>query len=95
MVLSFRRGKGHHKAMPRPFSSGKRSLADDLRRRDSPGSVNTTKHVVLVMDRLKEFSTEPLVWALENILEPGSVVTLLGVMPWLNIPCKYIIPCKI
>ncbi|KAK9275780.1 hypothetical protein L1049_023049 [Liquidambar formosana] len=45
-----------------------------------------TKHVVIVMDGLKEFTIEPLLWALENISQGSCKVTLLGVMPWLNIP---------
>ncbi|OWM88280.1 uncharacterized protein LOC116206378 [Punica granatum] len=44
------------------------------------------QHVVVVMDGLIEFTTEPLKWALQNIITPGCVITLLGVMPWLNIP---------
>ncbi|ONK77656.1 uncharacterized protein A4U43_C02F9090 [Asparagus officinalis] len=49
-----------------------------------------SKHVVVVMDALREFSTKPLEWALEHVVEPGYTLTLLGVMPWLSLPllCK-------
>ncbi|KAG1338354.1 hypothetical protein COCNU_04G006600 [Cocos nucifera] len=48
------------------------------------------KHVVLVMNALGRFSTKPLEWALEHVAEPGCVVTLLGVTPWLSfaLSCK-------
>nr|TKR85486.1 hypothetical protein D5086_0000246280 [Populus alba] len=40
------------------------------------------------MDGLKEFTINLLKWALENISASGGIiVTLLGAMPWLNIPC--------
>ncbi|KAE8713768.1 putative Ubiquitin-specific protease 20 [Hibiscus syriacus] len=38
------------------------------------------------MDRLKEFTTLLLELVLENISASGHIVTLLGFMPWLNIP---------
>ncbi|WCJ20651.1 hypothetical protein M5689_002870 [Euphorbia peplus] len=39
------------------------------------------------MDALRDYSLLPLLWALENIIRSsGCVVTLLGIMPWLNIP---------
>ncbi|KAJ6962931.1 hypothetical protein NC652_001536 [Populus alba x Populus x berolinensis] len=39
------------------------------------------------MDGLKEFTINLLNWALENISASGGIiVTLLGAMPWLNIP---------
>ncbi|XP_048320265.2 uncharacterized protein LOC125419109 [Ziziphus jujuba] len=47
---------------------------------------DSNNHVVIVMDGMKEFSSELLEWALKNIISAGSVITLLGVMPWLNIP---------
>ncbi|WCJ20650.1 hypothetical protein M5689_002870 [Euphorbia peplus] len=50
---------------------------------DSPPQVR----VVIVMDALRDYSLLPLLWALENIIRSsGCVVTLLGIMPWLNIP---------
>ncbi|KAK8490675.1 hypothetical protein V6N13_046926 [Hibiscus sabdariffa] len=52
----------------------------------SPGSINLPKHVVIVMDGLQEFTTQLLEWVLQNICAPGYIVTLLGFMPWLNIP---------
>ncbi|KAH7578629.1 hypothetical protein JRO89_XS01G0407400 [Xanthoceras sorbifolium] len=69
-----------------PIWRRKRSLADDLKLRDSPGSGNTAKNVVIVMDGFKDITMEPLEWALQNIITPDSTVTLLGIMPWLNIP---------
>lgn len=48
------------------------------------------KHVVIVMDALKEFSVEPIEWVLKNISMKGCcTITLLGVSPWLNIPREY------
>lgn len=45
------------------------------------------KHVLIVMDALKEFSIEPLEWTLKNVaLKSCSSVTIIGTMPWLNIP---------
>ncbi|XP_029127530.1 uncharacterized protein LOC114915992 [Cajanus cajan] len=63
-----------------------KSLAIDLPDHDfsSPGSTN--KHVVVVMDGMTEFTTDTLQWALDNVVTAGCIVTLLGVMPWLNIP---------
>lgn len=60
--------------------------ADPAIVKDSPASADNPKHVVLVMDGMRGFTTEPLEWALENLIPTGCTVTLLGVMPWLNIP---------
>ncbi|KAL7164868.1 hypothetical protein ACSBR2_040707 [Camellia fascicularis] len=69
------------------LSKGKRTLAQDLIPGESPSSSDLPKHVVVVMDALKEFTMEPLEWVLKNIaLEASCSVTLLGVTPWLNIP---------
>ncbi|KAL5997453.1 hypothetical protein ACLOJK_008383 [Asimina triloba] len=67
-----------------------RSLVEDLTYKESPGSLNATKRVVVVMDAMKDFSTGTLEWALLHVMQPGYVVMLLGVMPWLNVPlaCK-------
>nr|XP_010943603.2 uncharacterized protein LOC105061296 [Elaeis guineensis] len=63
----------------------KKSHAEDLEVPPaSPSSRCGPKHVVLVMNALRRFSTKPLEWALEHVAEPGYVVTLLGVMPWLS-----------
>ncbi|GMP95502.1 hypothetical protein CsSME_00044525 [Camellia sinensis var. sinensis] len=71
----------------RQLSKGKRTLAQDLIPGESPSSSDLPKHVVVVMDALKEFTMEPLEWVLKNIaLEASCSVTLLGVTPWLNIP---------
>ncbi|XP_022772145.1 uncharacterized protein LOC111314793 [Durio zibethinus] len=73
-------------SLPRFMGKNGSKLANDL---SSPGSANVPKHVVIVMDGLKEFTTELLEWVLEKIIAPGhiDIVTLLGFMPWLNIPC--------
>ncbi|KAG9446676.1 hypothetical protein H6P81_012804 [Aristolochia fimbriata] len=85
----------HHQSSPvvdlrkmRRFAGGgRRSLVEDLPYRESPSGASTaTRNVVIVMDAMKEFSREPLEWALAHVIRPGYVVTLLGVMPWLNLP---------
>jgi len=44
------------------------------------------------MDGPKEFTIKPLKWALGNISASGGIkVTLLGAMPWINIPRQYLI----
>lgn len=91
MAVSFIRGESSNQGIQWPLTSEQKSLADALVRRGPQGLGNTAKRVVIVMDGLKEFTTEPLKWALGNIATPGCTVTLLGAMPWLNIPCKYII----
>ncbi|RVW50003.1 hypothetical protein CK203_082288 [Vitis vinifera] len=73
----------NHPTMTGLLPNKKRTLAHDPLSLESPGS---TKHVVIVMDALKEFTTEILEWVLENIFEAGGTVTLLGVTPWPNIP---------
>ncbi|KAJ6943013.1 hypothetical protein NC652_008721 [Populus alba x Populus x berolinensis] len=46
------------------------------------------------MDGPKEFTIKPFQWALENISASGGIkVTLLGAMPWINIPRQYLILC--
>ncbi|KDP37889.1 hypothetical protein JCGZ_05771 [Jatropha curcas] len=52
--------------------------------------MNICKHVVIVMDALKEFSRQPLQWALDHVIQTHCTITLLGVMPWLPLPlsCK-------
>ena len=58
------------------------TLAEDLKLQETP---NCSKNVVIVMDGMQEFTTEPLEWALKNVIEEGCIVTLLGIVPWLNI----------
>lgn len=88
MVIFFRRRGGEHHKFRRPFLRNKRTLGDDLRFQVDPNGSNSRKHVVIVMDGLKEFTPELLEWVLENLINcSGCVITLLGVMPWLNIPC--------
>ncbi|TKY70016.1 proline-rich receptor protein kinase PERK3 [Spatholobus suberectus] len=69
------------------------SLASDLPDLDfsSPGN---NKHVVLVMDGMTEFTTDTLQWALDNVVTAGCIVTLLGVMPWLNIPREFFLKTR-
>jgi hypothetical protein len=60
---------------------------DDFQKQNLANISSNTNHVVIVMDAMKEFSSESLEWALKNLIAAtGSVITLLGVMPWLNIP---------
>ncbi|KAF3967309.1 hypothetical protein CMV_008689 [Castanea mollissima] len=62
------------------------TLAEDIKLQETPKS---SKNVVIVMDGMQEFTTEPLEWALKIVIEEGCIVTLLGIMPWLNIPRKF------
>ncbi|KAK9067907.1 hypothetical protein SSX86_012018 [Deinandra increscens subsp. villosa] len=49
------------------------------------------KHVVIVMNAMKEFSVATLEWVLQNIeLDASCTITLLGVKPWLT----YVFSCK-
>ncbi|KDP34307.1 hypothetical protein JCGZ_12655 [Jatropha curcas] len=89
MVVSVKRREGSFQAITRAFRSSQKSLKDALLVQPSPGSA---PHVVIVMDALREFTIEPLRWALENIMAAGGVVTLLGIMPWLNIPLSSMTP---
>lgn len=73
-----------------PIWRKKRRLSEDLKPQESSVSGDTAKNVVIVMDGFKDLSFEPLEWALQHIMTPGSTVTLLALMPWLNIPCKYL-----
>lgn len=73
----------------RSSSNGKgSSIANDLiRLQKSPKSIESPENVLIVMDGLEEFTVEPLKWVLENIaLMACCTITILGVMPWLNIP---------
>ncbi|KAE8055619.1 hypothetical protein FH972_012447 [Carpinus fangiana] len=55
----------------RRFIKKKKSLAEDLQLRESPcSSANYVKNVVVVMDGMEEFTTEPLEWTLENLVMP-------------------------
>lgn len=66
------------------------SLAEILVPRPSPRSINECRNVVIVMDALREFSLEPLLWTLANVVTPACsvIITLLGVMPWIPLACK-------
>lgn len=56
----------------------KRSHENDLPDHDLTSTGNTNKHVVVVMDAMTEFSTEPLQRALDNVVTIACAVTLLG-----------------
>ncbi|PKI57126.1 uncharacterized protein LOC116206646 [Punica granatum] len=73
--------------MKKPFRNrGKSDAGAKPIVKESPASDNNPKHVVVVMDGMRGFTTETLKWALENLIPAGCTVTLLGVMPYLNIP---------
>lgn len=75
--------------LPMASSGCKRSLAQDLIKY-SPASFELPKHVVIVMDGLKEPSLALLEWVLKNFaVEAHCTVTLLRVMPWLTFPCEF------
>ncbi|XP_030502904.2 uncharacterized protein LOC115718080 [Cannabis sativa] len=78
-----------NKHLRKPFIIRNISTSD-LRFHDmvDPNGSNPSKNIVIVMDGLAEFTTEVLQWVLHNIVIncSGCVITLLGVMPWLNIP---------
>ncbi|KAG6780776.1 hypothetical protein POTOM_013651 [Populus tomentosa] len=62
-------------------------MPEPLRSSQFPEIASTTTQVVLVMDGPKEFTIKPFKGALENISASGGIkVTLLGAMPWINIP---------
>ncbi|KAF8027203.1 hypothetical protein BT93_E0192 [Corymbia citriodora subsp. variegata] len=69
-----------------PHSIRKKRIGETLLPQESPASADCPRHVVIVMDGMKRFTTAPLEWALENLISTDCIVTLIGVMPWLNIP---------
>ena len=70
------------------LSSMKGRLEEVLLPRESPSLLNSERNVVIVMDALKDFSREPLQWAIDNVIRSGCNITFLGVMPWLPLACK-------
>ncbi|KAL0409335.1 UNVERIFIED_CONTAM: hypothetical protein Sradi_1867900 [Sesamum radiatum] len=73
--------------MPSCFPTNKTTLAEGVVLEESPASSDNPKRVLVVMDALKEFSVELLEWVLKNFsFGDSSSITLLGIMPWLNIP---------
>lgn len=71
------------------FPINKSRLAQDVIFEDSSGggSMDDPKRILIVMDALKEFSIELLEWVLKNFtFRDCCTITLLGIMPWLNIP---------
>ncbi|KAJ8774462.1 hypothetical protein K2173_016908 [Erythroxylum novogranatense] len=86
LSLLVRKVQGADMQNPLRTKKGGAGLVEDRIQPKSSSSGRTNKHVVVVMDGLKEFNAEPLQWALENVTSAGCRVTLLGAMPWLNIP---------
>ncbi|XP_018857594.2 uncharacterized protein LOC109019698 [Juglans regia] len=87
MISSFGHGGNYRRSWP--FRKRRSSLGN-LRLHESSGSENYPENVVIVMDGMEEFTIEATKWALENVVVPGrSVLTLVGVMPWLNIPLYF------
>ncbi|KAL4565289.1 hypothetical protein LXL04_029377 [Taraxacum kok-saghyz] len=83
-----RRRRRHHHLQPP--SNNRWCLGRDFGPRESQEPFER-KHVVIVMDATKEFSTETLEWVLKNIgLGTCCTVTLLGVRPWLT----FVFSCK-
>ncbi|KAG8374614.1 hypothetical protein BUALT_Bualt10G0013800 [Buddleja alternifolia] len=73
--------------MPHCFPINKTKFMQDVIIEESPGSMDDPKRVLLVMDALKEFSVDLLEWVLKNFtFRDCCTITILGVMPWLNIP---------
>ncbi|XP_073021681.1 uncharacterized protein [Primulina eburnea] len=69
------------------FSIPKTKFAQDVIVEESPGSLDNPKRILIVMDALREFSFDMLEWVFRNFtLEKCCTVTILGIMPWLNIP---------
>lgn len=69
----------------------RKCLGDDFGPRESQEQ-HKRKHVVIVMDALKDFTVETLEWVLKNIvLDASCSITLLGVKPWLTFVCKHIL----
>lgn len=87
MIVCIGGGDGERGAsppQPQSIRNAGVSLADVLVPRGSPSST----HEVIVMDALRGFSWEPLLWALDHVTGTGYTITLLGVMPWIPLPCK-------
>ncbi|KZV37273.1 hypothetical protein F511_14677 [Dorcoceras hygrometricum] len=69
------------------FSIPKSKFAEDVIMVESPGSLENPKRIVIVMDALREFSIDIVEWVFRNFtLKECCTVTILGIMPWLNIP---------
>eukprot|EP01018_Ginkgo_biloba_P025445 Gb_15428 [translate_table: standard] len=62
---------------------GKRAVLLGNECMDSPYN-RTKKSVVVVMDAFRDFSSSALEWALAHVTQSGDSLTLLGVLPWLN-----------
>ncbi|KAL2518626.1 Uncharacterized protein Adt_14873 [Abeliophyllum distichum] len=60
---------------------------DDVILEGPSGSNDNPTHILVVIDGLKDVSIEFLEWVLKNFTFRGNcTITLLSVMPWLNIP---------
>ncbi|KAJ6873708.1 hypothetical protein NC651_032529 [Populus alba x Populus x berolinensis] len=87
MIVCIGGGDGERDAsppQPQSIRDAGVSLADVLVPRGSPSSI----HVVIVMDALRGFSWEPLLWALDHVTGTGYTITLLGVMTWIPLPFR-------
>lgn len=91
MIVCIRGEEGESDTTTRRISTANNTLAEVFVPQGSPNSVNMVKHVVIVMDALKGFSREPLQWALDHVIRTRCSLTLLGVMPWLPLPCNFAI----
>lgn len=75
--------------MPNCFPIIRTQFAEDVVLDESPASMEVPKRVLIVMDALKEFSMEILEWVLKNFtFDTSSRINILGITPYLNIPCK-------
>ncbi|KAL8238898.1 hypothetical protein R6Q59_015465 [Mikania micrantha] len=84
-----RRCQNHHHKQP-TLNQHRKCLGYDFGPRESHEQYKR-KHVVIVMDAIKEFSVETLEWVLKNIaLDTCCKITLLGVKPWLT----FVFSCK-
>lgn len=72
--------------MPNCFPSNKTQSAENVVLDES---LDDPKRVLIVMDALKEFSMELFEWVLKTFtLDKSSRISILGITPYLNIPCK-------
>lgn len=75
--------------MPNCFPINKTQPAENVVLDETPGSMDDPKRILIVMDALREFSMELFEWVLKTFtLDKSSRISILGIMPYLNIPCK-------
>lgn len=71
------------------FPIPKTTFAQDLILEESPGSFDDPKRILMVVDALKKFQVDLLEWVLRNFtVKNRHTITILGIMPWLNMPCE-------